>query len=156
MEYPVSSPRVYRFGHFTLDVRTGELSSNGDKTLLRDQPLQLLLALMETPGELVSREQLIKRLWPNGTFVDFDRGLNKAINHLRDVLGDSADQPTFVETLPRRGYRFVAPVAHDLQEPRGLAVPREERPKRPTPGWWFALGFLALLAVIALTHLVRM
>ena len=105
----VPSPRVYQFGVFTLDARTGELTHNGSKTPLREQPLKLLLALLEQPGELVTREDLVSRLWPSRTFVDVDRGLNKAVNHLREVLGDSAEQPIFVETLPRKGYRFVAP-----------------------------------------------
>jgi DNA-binding winged helix-turn-helix (wHTH) protein len=88
MGNPVAEPRVYRFDEFTLDARTGELIRNGTKLALREQPLQLLLALLEQPGELVSREQLIARLWEQGTFVDFDRGLNKAVNHLREALGD--------------------------------------------------------------------
>src|SRR3954452_24810467 len=102
--------RVIRFGPFAVDARTGELTNAGQRTPLRDQPLQLLLALLERPGELVTREELTSRLWPADTFVDFDRGLNKAINHLRDALGDSADHPRFIETLPKRGYRFIAPV----------------------------------------------
>jgi DNA-binding winged helix-turn-helix (wHTH) protein len=113
MGNPVPSPRVYRFESFTLDARTGELSRDGSKTPLREQPLHLLLALLEQPGELVTREELVSRLWPGNTFVDFDRGLNKAVNHLREALGDSAEQPQFVETLPRKGYRFIAAVTHD-------------------------------------------
>jgi TolB-like protein/DNA-binding winged helix-turn-helix (wHTH) protein len=109
MEAP-HTVRLYRFGTFAVDARTGELTNAGRRTPLRDQPLQLLLALLERPGELVTREELTKRLWPAGTFVDFDRGLNKAINHLRDALRDSADHPQFIETLPRKGYRFIAPV----------------------------------------------
>src|SRR5262245_45621962 len=101
----------YRFGAFTVDARTGELSNSGRRTPLRDQPLQLLLALLEHPGDLVTREELTRRLWPADTFVDFDRGLNKAINHLREALSDSAEHPQFIETLPRKGYRFIAPVA---------------------------------------------
>src|SRR3954449_13439337 len=81
--------RVFRFGDFVVDVRTGELTNAGQRTPLRDQPLQLLLALLEHPGELVTREELTRRLWPADTFVDFERGLNKAINHLRDALHDS-------------------------------------------------------------------
>ena len=109
MEAP-STARVYRFGAFAVDARTGELTNAGRRTPLRDQPVQLLLALLEQPGELVTREELTRRLWPEGTFVDFDRGLNKAMNHLRDALSDSADHPQFIETLPRKGYRFIAPV----------------------------------------------
>ena len=132
MENPVASPHVYRFEAFSLDSRTGELSHRGARTPLREQPLQLLVALLEHPGELVTREQLIRRLWPAGTFVDFDRGLNKAINHLREALGDSAEHPHFIETFPRRGYRFIVPVTHDghaLEE----AVPQSALAARGFP-----------------------
>jgi DNA-binding winged helix-turn-helix (wHTH) protein len=108
--------RVFRFGAFAVDARTGELTNAGRRTPLRDQPLQLLLALLERPGELVTREELTRRLWPADTFVDFDRGLNKAINHLREALSDSADHPQFIETLPRKGYRFIAPVTPDAAD----------------------------------------
>jgi TolB-like protein/DNA-binding winged helix-turn-helix (wHTH) protein/Tfp pilus assembly protein PilF len=106
----VGTARVYEFGAFCVDARTGELTHDGRRTTLRDQSLQLLLALLEQPGELITREVLAGRLWGTTTFVDVDRGLNKAINHLRETLGDSADQPRFIETLPRKGYRFIAPV----------------------------------------------
>ncbi len=108
--------RVFRFGAFTVDAVTGELTNAGQRRPLRDQPLQLLLALLERPGELVTREELTRRLWPADTFVDFDRGLNKAMNHLREALSDSADHPQFVETLPRKGYRFIAQVRIDPGE----------------------------------------
>jgi len=107
---------VYRFGVFVLNSRTGELANGAKKTQLREQPLRLLLALLEHPGDLVTREELVGRLWPEGTFVDFDRGLNKAVNHLREALGDSAEQPNFIETLPRKGYRFIAPVIYEGRE----------------------------------------
>jgi DNA-binding winged helix-turn-helix (wHTH) protein/tetratricopeptide (TPR) repeat protein len=99
-----------RFGPFELDVRSGELQHNGRKIRLNEQPFQVLLALLERPGELVTREELVHRLWPDGTFVDYERGLNKAVNKLRDALQDSADSPRFVETIPRRGYRFITPL----------------------------------------------
>jgi TolB-like protein/DNA-binding winged helix-turn-helix (wHTH) protein len=108
----VRTARLYQFGEFTVDARTGELTRAGGRTPVRDQSLQLLLALLERPGELITREELTERLWPAGTYVDFDRGLNKVVNHLREALGDSADQPRFIETLPRKGYRFIAPVAN--------------------------------------------
>ena len=110
------SVRIYRFGAFAVDVRTGELTNAGRRIPLREQPFQLLLALLDQPGELITREELTSRLWPAGTFVDFDHGLNKAMNHLREALSDSADHPQFIETLPRKGYRFVAPVTQDSQE----------------------------------------
>ena len=115
MEHPAGSTRFYRFDIFTLDAKTGELAHAGKRQVLREQPLRLLLALLEQPGELATRETLVNRLWPAGTFVDFDRGLNKAVNHLREALEDSAEQPRFIETFPRKGYRFIAPVTCDEQ-----------------------------------------
>ena len=99
------------FGAFELDLRTGELRKAGVRISLPEQPLQVLKALLERPGELVTREELKQRLWSAETFVDFEHGLNAAVRRLRDALGDAADVPRFVETLPRRGYRFIAPVA---------------------------------------------
>ncbi len=104
-----TSSRI-RFGVFEVDARSGELRRHGSRIDLQEQPFQALLLLVEQAGEVVSREELQKRLWPDGTFVDFDRGLNKAINKLRAALRDSADKPRYIETLPQRGYRFVAPV----------------------------------------------
>jgi TolB-like protein/DNA-binding winged helix-turn-helix (wHTH) protein/Tfp pilus assembly protein PilF len=118
----IQSARVYRFEAFTLDARTGELSHNGRRTPLRDQSVQLLLALLEHPGELITREELARRLWGTETFVDFDRGLNKVVNHLRDALADSVEQPRFIETLPRKGYRFIAPVTFVGDDADGVAV----------------------------------
>jgi DNA-binding winged helix-turn-helix (wHTH) protein/Tol biopolymer transport system component len=102
--------QVIRFGAFEVDTRAGELRKNGVRIRLQEQPFQMLLALAEKPGELITREELRAKLWPADTFVDFDHGLNAAINRLRDALGDSAEAPRFVETLARRGYRFIAPV----------------------------------------------
>ena len=102
-----------RFGSFEVDFRSGELLKNGRRVRLQDQPLQVLAMLLDRPGELVSREELRQKLWPTDTFVDFDHGLNNAINRLREALNDSADAPRFIETLPRRGYRFVAEVNAD-------------------------------------------
>ena len=99
-----------RFGVFELDRHTGELRKAGARINLPEQPFQVLEALLDRPGDLVTREELRQRLWPAETFVDFDQGLNAAVRRLRDALGDSADTPRFVETLPRRGYRFIAPV----------------------------------------------
>jgi cholera toxin transcriptional activator len=103
-------PRVYRFSVFEVDTRTGEFWKKGIKIRLQDQPLQVLTALLERPKELVTREELIKQIWPADTFVDFDHSLNTAVNKLREVLGDSAATPRFIETLPKRGYRFVGDV----------------------------------------------
>jgi Tol biopolymer transport system component/DNA-binding winged helix-turn-helix (wHTH) protein len=99
-----------RFGVFEANLHANELRKNGQKVKLQDQPFQLLAMLLERPGEVITREELRSRLWPGDTFVDFDHGLNAAIKRLRDALGDSADNPRFVETLARRGYRFIAPV----------------------------------------------
>src|SRR5499425_1792115 len=106
----VSNPQVVRFGAYEVDLRSGELRKNGRKVKLTGQPFQVLAILLEHAGKLVTREQLQKQLWPSETFVDFDRGLNAAINRVREALGDSAENPRFVETLPRRGYRFIAPL----------------------------------------------
>src|SRR5690242_19768983 len=101
---------LIRFGVFEVNTQTGELRKHGLKIKLRDQPFQVLSLLLERPGQVVTRDELQKKLWTADTFVDFDRGMNKAVNQLREALGDSADSPRFIETLPKRGYRFVAPV----------------------------------------------
>src|SRR5512134_3085766 len=101
---------LVRFGVFEADLRAGELRKNGVKIRLPGQPFEVLAAMLERPGEVVTREELQKRLWPDGTFVDFDHSLGNAINKIREALGDSAESPRFVETLSRRGYRFIAPV----------------------------------------------
>src|SRR5207302_1783724 len=106
---PRPAPR-YRFGAFEADAATGELRRQGLRIKLNAQPFQVLLMLLERPGELVTREEIAQRLWPDGTFVDSDHGVNSAVNRVRDALGDTAGNPRFVETLARRGYRFVAPI----------------------------------------------
>ena len=103
--------RVYRFGLFEADSRTGELRRDGKRVRLQEQPFQVLLMLLEKSAQLVTREEIRQRLWPADTFVDFDHSLNTAVNKLRDALGDSASDSRFIETLARRGYRFVAPVS---------------------------------------------
>jgi Tol biopolymer transport system component/DNA-binding winged helix-turn-helix (wHTH) protein len=102
-----------RFGDFELDMRSGELRKSGVRTSLQEQPLKVLICLLERPGVLVTREELCARLWPGDTFVDFEQGLNAAIRRLREALGDSADSPGFVQTLPRRGYRFIGTVVRE-------------------------------------------
>jgi DNA-binding winged helix-turn-helix (wHTH) protein len=101
---------VIRFGLFELDLKAGQLSRNGTKLRLPQQPLQLLAVLLERPGEILTRDELRQRLWSSDVFVDFDHGLNKSIQKLRDALGDSATSPRYIETIPRVGYRFIAPV----------------------------------------------
>src|ERR1700752_2972423 len=110
MEQTHRSPRNVRFGVFEADMEAGELRKHGLRLKLSEQPFQILAMLVARPGEVVSREVLRERLWPSDTFVDFDHGLNNAVMRLREVLRDSSDHPRFIETLPRRGYRFIAPV----------------------------------------------
>jgi len=102
--------RRYRFGAFEADAATGELRRQGMRVKLNAQPFQVLCMLLERPGELLTREDISRELWPDGTFVDYEHGVNSAVNRIREALGDTASSPRFVETLARRGYRFVAPV----------------------------------------------
>jgi DNA-binding winged helix-turn-helix (wHTH) protein len=102
--------RRYRFGVFEADTATGELRRQGLRVKLHAQPFELLCMLLERPGELLTREEICRELWPDGTFVDYEHGVNSAVNRIREALGDTAGNPRFVETLARRGYRFVAPV----------------------------------------------
>ena len=104
------SVRRYRFGAFEADAATGELRRQGIRIRLNAQPFQVLLMLLDRPNEVLTREEIARALWPDGTFVDFDHGVNSALNRIREALGDAAGSPRFVETLARRGYRFIAPV----------------------------------------------
>src|SRR5712692_11871011 len=116
MEKSITLKPVIRFGPFEADLRAGELRKHGVKLKMVGQPFEVLAMLLECPGQLVTREELRARLWPTDTFVDFDHGLNAAVNKLRDALNDSAEKPNYVETLPRRGYRFISAVGlHDSQ-----------------------------------------
>jgi len=122
---PVPANKVFRFGVYEANCETGELRKSGVRMRLQEQPFQVLLLLLERQGEVVSREELRQRLWPADTFVDFDHSLNTIVNKIREVLGDSASHPRFIETLARRGYRFLQPV----EVPQGnseIAIP-------PTP-----------------------
>ncbi|MGA3040091.1 MAG: winged helix-turn-helix domain-containing protein [Bryobacteraceae bacterium] len=147
------SPTI-RFGVFELDLHTRELRKAGGKVRIQEQPLCVLVSLLERPGELVTRDELRQKVWQSDTFVDFDTALNKAITKLRDVLGDSAASPRFVETLPKRGYRFIAPV-EKLAPERGAPGPAapEAIPPDTGHGWaklaGAALAVLLLLAGIA-------
>jgi DNA-binding winged helix-turn-helix (wHTH) protein len=121
---PKRERRNFRFGVFEFDTASGELSREGKvQPRLRDQALQILRMLLERPREVVTREELRNGLWPADTFVDFDHGLNTAINQLRSALGDSAANPRFIQTLPRRGYRFIAPVEAGSRD--GILKPEE-------------------------------
>jgi len=110
---PQGQSRIARFGVFELDLSAGELRKSGAKLRLQGQPFQVLALLLDRAGDVVTREELRQKLWPSDTFVDFDHSLNTAINKVREALGDSASSPRFVETLARRGYRFIAPVQNE-------------------------------------------
>jgi DNA-binding winged helix-turn-helix (wHTH) protein len=122
MPDPPLVSHVVHFGVFEADLRSGELRKHGLKVKIQEQPFRVLAMLLEQPGQIVTREELRKKLWPTDTFVDFEHGLDAAINKLRRALGDPTDNPRFVETLPRRGYRFIAQV-----EPHHPLTPSSER-----------------------------
>ena len=135
------SHRVH-FGTFEVDLRAGELRRNGTRIRLQEQPFQILSMLLDRPGEIVTREELRGRLWPADTYVDFDHGLNAAVRRLRDALGDSAENPRFVETVARRGYRLLAPVNGTvIAPPQRQAVARSFLRR----WWWVAAGSFAVL-----------
>src|SRR5882724_5155932 len=122
MALEVRSRSILRFGVFEVEVRSGELRKQGVRIKLQEQPFHVLTVLLQRPGEVVTREELRNQNWPADTFVDFDNSLNTAINKLREALGDAADNPRFIETLPRRGYRFIAPVTEIDGTTRGAAT----------------------------------
>jgi len=125
---PQNNSKIARFGVFELDLTAGELRKNGRKLRLQEQPFQILALLLDRAGDVVTREELRQKLWAADTFVDFDHGLNTAVNKLREVLGDSASSPRFIETLARRGYRFIAPVKSDGQsDAHARAEPAAQR-----------------------------
>src|SRR5713226_7617908 len=172
MSIPVNRRRRLGFGLFEADLSARELYKRGLPVPLQDQPFQILTILLERPGEVVTREDLRQKLWPGDTFVDFDHGLNNAINRLREALVDSAESPRYIETLPRRGYRFVAPVESRSAEARGptaVSIPALPAAEAPAPAdksrigetaaepagrhrkaklWAGALAFAALLGLI--------
>jgi Tol biopolymer transport system component/DNA-binding winged helix-turn-helix (wHTH) protein len=143
-----------RFGAFEVDLDAAELRKAGIRLRLQEQPYQVLAALLEEPGQVVSREELIRRLWPDGTVVDFDRGLNAAVTRLRQVLRDSAETPRYVETVARRGYRFIAPVeAPDIEPVR--TIPAATPPRRQSLVWIAAAATLMLAAGVGAVILSR-
>jgi TolB-like protein/DNA-binding winged helix-turn-helix (wHTH) protein/Tfp pilus assembly protein PilF len=168
--------RRTRFGAFEVDLHAGELRKHGIRLKLQDQPFHVLAVLLEHAGDVVTREDLRQKLWPADTFVDFDTGLNSAIKKLRDVLADSAEEPRYIETLPRRGYRFIAEVENVVPpapldawvQSRKLPLEEEEkglRAKRPADvdvrptgtsraRLWLVLGGVAGLALIAITYVI--
>ncbi len=145
--------RVLRFNNFQADLHAGELRKNGIRLKVPRQPFEVLSLLLERPGELVTREELRAELWHNDTFVDFDHSLNVAINKLRDLLSDSADEPRYIQTLPRRGYRFLAPVERVQQigpVPRALPSRSSSRASPWKAVWLSALGLAALVLTVVL------
>src|SRR5437763_7522227 len=114
---------AYRFGAFELDTRSGDLRKLGIRIKLQEQPREILLLLLDNAGEVVTREQIQKHLWPDTTFVDFDNAINSAVRKLRDALGDTAEDTRFIETVARRGYRFIAPVSTKTESAHEPAPP---------------------------------
>lgn len=141
------SPAVFRFGAFDVDIRTKELRKQGVRVKIQEQPFQVLVLLLQRPGDVVTREELRSQIWRSDTFVDFDNGLNTSINRLREALGDSAGNPLFVETIPRRGYRFIAPVTtNGAESPVPLEGPSARSPR--------TRRFLAATAILVIAVLL--
>ena len=115
--------RTVRFGLFEVNLRAGELRKNGVKIKLQEQPFRILVSLLRQPGEVVTREELRRELWPSDTFVDFDHSLNAAVKRFRDALDDSAENPRFIETLPRHGYRFISSAVPDTLHRKPTSSP---------------------------------
>ena len=151
LSYEVRS--LYRFGVFELEAHTGELRRNGIKLKLQDQPYQVLLKLLEHAGQTVTREQLRSALWPADTFVDFETGLNTTIRRLRETLGDSAENPAFIETVPKRGYRFIAPVTAPNSGSESVA--EKVGPERVPLSIILKLGAVLILAVLSVGFALR-
>ncbi|HVH87644.1 MAG TPA: winged helix-turn-helix domain-containing protein [Terriglobales bacterium] len=148
-----SAPTVVRFAEYEADLRSGELRRQGDRLKLQEKPFQVLAALLQRPGELVTREELRQSLWPADTFVDFEHGLNTAVNKVREALRDSASNPRFIETLPRRGYRFIGVVSNNSGaavsipkvETEDAASARVHRGELPTAPRFTARALLLLI-----------
>jgi Tol biopolymer transport system component/DNA-binding winged helix-turn-helix (wHTH) protein len=144
-----------RFGHYEVDLAAGELLKKGQTVRLQEQPFQVLAALVNRPGEVVTREELRERLWPSDSFGDFDQGLNTAINKLREALGDSAANPRFVETLPKRGYRFTHPIETERVEPAEGTTPVEPRMQARRRLLSAVVAICALTAAVLIIVLIR-
>jgi DNA-binding winged helix-turn-helix (wHTH) protein len=139
-----AAQRMFRFGLFELNLSAGELRKQGRKIKLQEQPFEVLAMLLRRPGDVVTREELQQALWPADTFVEFDQGLNTAVKKIRQALADSADNPRFVETIPRKGYRFIAPVStNEAPAPAPVSVPAPVPVRRHHP-----LRIAALLVLV--------
>ena len=167
-EVPAPARRPLRFSSFELDLQSGELRKAGVLVGLQEQSFNVLVELLARPGDLVTREQLRQRLWPGGTFVDVEHGLNAVINRLRETLGDSADSPRFIQTVPRRGYRFIGPVEGGAEMVAGeplapTSVTRDlpasqSNPPRKRIGRSIAIavaGLIVMVAIVAAIGLLR-
>jgi len=154
MREAAPSGRVVRFGVFEADLESGELRKQGRRLGLQEQPFRILMLLLDRPGQVITRDEIRGGLWEADTFVDFNHGLNKAMNRLRDALGDSADSPRFIETIPKRGYRFIAPVERIQTTDAGPVVSAESVKPLPPPivratsrsKTWFVLAAGLLVA----------
>lgn len=144
-----STPHRVRFDAFDVDLRAGELHRDGSKLHLQDKPFQILALLLERPGEVVTREELREHVWPADTFVDFEHGVNTAVKKLRQALDDAAGTPRYVETLPRRGYRFIGAIARLLPSDPAPAA-RLAEPAAPSSGWQRSRLRAAAAAALAL------
>lgn len=157
-----NSGRLVCFGAFELDLAAGELRKNGAKLRLQEQPFQVLAFLLEHAGDVVTREQLRQKLWPADTFVDFDHSLNTAVNKLREALGDSASSPRYIETLARRGYRFIAPAQMEVPHSTTGMSSSENLPLEvfhpeldvPLPGRSLTRGLFALIQLMYLAFYI--
>jgi len=160
MDFPQSVSGVVRFGVFEANLRAGELRRSGIKVRIQEMPFRALVVLLKRPGEVIGRGELRLALWPEGVFVDFDQGISSAIRRLRDALGDSADNPVFIETVERRGYRWIAPLRLAEAVPQGNGGRREEArteaplPPRSSP-WRKVVFALPLLALLFATWIFR-
>lgn len=158
MASPAGQRNVFHFGLFEADSGSGELRKQGEHVRLQDQPFRMLLLLLEHAGEVVTREELRENLWQENTFVEFDNGLNVAVKKIRDALGDSAENPRFIETVPRRGYRFIAPVSVATPSPPSSEsrVPEPSAPNRAgsKPVLWIRYGVAAVVLVAGIVALI--
>ncbi|MGH9498251.1 MAG: winged helix-turn-helix domain-containing protein [Terriglobales bacterium] len=157
----IVQPTVLCFGGFELDIKNGILSSGGTNHRLVGQPLQLLQLLLEEPGQTVTRQQIQDRLWPDGTVVEFEHSVNAAVKRLREVLNDNADAPTFIETIPRRGYRFIAPVQNGIPPLlNGQGHSTLVRALEPAQSWYnrrfFIVGTVVLLIAVGAVATIRL
>src|SRR6202453_1120018 len=146
--------RTIRFGAFEADLHSGEVRKSGNRVKLQDQPFKVLEILLERPGSLVTREELQTRIWPEETYGDFDHAVNVAVGKLRTALGDSADNPCFIETVPRRGYRFVArlenPPVEEAPPPTPPAIPTQPQIQGKPKGRWTAVALVVVFSILVL------